>query len=161
MSRENGRMRIAVVPAFIVCASLCVGCGGGGSPPSPSPTPTPPPADPGTSVPNLAGTWSGTLQSSAFETRSISASIVQSADCVDGAWKTTSTEWSGAISGFALPGSFQGFLSIEGAQGSSGLCAGVFRTTGSASNAGIKWTFENDGQCAGGIRQTVTFVLRR
>jgi hypothetical protein len=158
-----GRLIVAlIIPALVASAMLNVGCGAGSS----STTTTPPaptqPTDPG-AVPNLAGTWSGTLESPAFTTRDISAQIVQSGvDCVDGAWRTVATEMNGAISGFALAGgSFNGFLSVEGTPNGSGLCLGVFRVTGSATSTGIKWTWVNDGNCAGGVQQTVTFKLHK
>jgi hypothetical protein len=148
-----------VIPALAVSAMLNVGCGGG-NPPPPTPSPTQP-TDP--SVPNLAGAWTGTIESSAFATRDISAQMVQSGvDCVDGAWRTVASEWNGAISGFAQSSSsFNGFVSVEGSANGSGLCLGVFRVSGSATNTGIKWTWVNDGNCAGGIAQTVTFKLHK
>jgi hypothetical protein len=65
----------------------------------------------------------------AFTTREISAQIVQTAvDCVDDAWRTTTTDMNGAISGFAqASSSFSGFLSAEGTPNGSGLCLGVVR----------------------------------
>jgi hypothetical protein len=147
------------VCALAGSAILNVGCGSGSSSTTP-PTPTQP-ADP--SIPNLAGTWTGTIESAAFTTREISAQIVQTGvDCVDGAWRTTATEMNGAISGFAqASSSFSGFLSVEGTPNGSGLCLGVVRVTGSATATGIKWTWVNDGNCAGGIQQTVTFKLHK
>ena len=148
-----------IVAALAVGATLNVGCGSG-SPSTTSPAPTQP-TDP--SIPNLTGAWTGTIESPAFPTRDISAQIVQTGvDCVDGAWRTTVTEMSGAISGFAQASStFSGFLSVEGTPNGSGLCLGVFRVTGSATPTGIKWTWVNDGNCAGGIQQTVTFKLHK
>ena len=113
-------------------------------------------------IANLAGNWSGTIESPEFATRAISAQFVQSLDCVDGAWKTTTTEWSGAFSGFAMAKDrFTGFVSFEGALTGSGLCPGVTRVTGSASASAITWTAVNDLACEGGKSQTVTFVLRK
>ena len=153
---------IAVVAAALaVSAMLNVGCGGGSSSTSTTPPAPTQPTDP--SIPNLAGAWTGTIESPAFTTREISAQIVQTGvDCVDGAWRTTATEMNGAISGFAQASStFSGFLSVEGTPNGSGLCLGVVRVTGSATPTGIKWTWVNDGNCAGGIPQTVTFKLHK
>ena len=127
---------------------------------TPAPT-APPAADP--TIANVAGMWTGTLESSAFASRPISATLTQTGvDCVDGAWRTVASEMNGAISGFAQPNSsFSGFLSVEGTPGGTGLCPGVFRVTGSASRTGIKWTWVNEGNCAGGVEQTVTFKLQR
>jgi hypothetical protein len=158
--RVHDIARLVVVTALAVSAMLNVGCGSGSSSTTTPPTPTQP-ADP--SIPNLAGTWTGTIESAAFTTREISAQIVQTGvDCVDGAWRTTATELNGAISGFAqASSSFSGFLSVEGTPNGSGLCLGVVRVTGSATSTGIKWTWVNDGNCAGGIQQTVTFKLHK
>jgi len=149
---------LLVVATLAASAMLNLACGTGTSTPSPAPTQ---PTDP--SVPNLTGSWIGTIESPAFTTREISAQIVQTGvDCVDGAWRTTITEVNGAISGFAQASStFSGFLSVEGTPNGSGLCLGVFRVTGSATPTGIKWTWVNDGNCAGGIPQTVTFKLHK
>jgi len=126
-------------------------------------TPQPPGPTQPSDVPNLTGSWTGTLESSAFATKDISAQIVQTGvDCVDGAWQTTAAGLKGAISGFATASSsFDGFVSVEGSASGSGLCAGVVRATGSATATGIKWTWNNDGNCAGGIQQTVTFKLHK
>jgi hypothetical protein len=150
-----------VVTALVVSAMLNVGCGSGSSSTTTRPATPTQPADP--SIPNLAGTWAGTIESAAFTTREISAQIVQTGvDCVDGAWRTTATEMNGAISGFAqASSSFSGFLSVEGTPNGSGLCLDVVRVTGSATPTGIKWTWVNDGNCAGGIQQTVTFKLHK
>jgi hypothetical protein len=154
------RIASAIGAALVVGALLNGSCGSSSTNTTPPSTPTQP-ADP--TIPNLAGAWTGTLESSAFATRDVSAQIVQSGvDCVDGAWQTIPTGLNGAISGFAKSASsFDGFLSVEGSPGGSGLCLGVVRVTGSATSTGIKWTWTNDGTCAGGIQQTVTFKLHK
>src|SRR5262245_14224369 len=142
------------VGALVICL---LSCGGRG----PSPVPTSPPPDP--TIANVAGNWTGSIESTAFASRAISAVLTQvGVDCVDGAWRATGSELIGAISGFAQPNfSFSGFLSVEGSAEGTGLCPGVFRVTGSASATGIKWTWVDDGNCAGGVQQTVTFKLQR
>ena len=145
-----------LVGALAIC--FVQSCGYKGAP---APTAPPAPADP--TIANVAGAWTGSLESSAFASRPISATLTQiGVDCVDGGWRTDGSEISGAISGFAQPNfSFSGFLSVEGSPGQTGLCPGVVRVTGSASPNGIKWTWVNDGNCAGGVEQTVTFKLQR
>jgi hypothetical protein len=142
--------------ALSICALLS--CGGKGSPPQ---VPTGPPPDP--TIANVAGNWTGSLESSSFGSRTISAVLTQTGvDCVDGGWRTEGTEMNGAISGFAQPNhTFSGFVSVEGSPGATGLCLGVFTATGSAAPTGIKWTWVNPGNCAGGVQQTVTFKLSR
>jgi hypothetical protein len=85
----------------------------------------------------------------------------QSFDCVDGAWATVPSEWAGAISGYALPASFYGFIGFEGPANGSGMCNGVASVSGDTSDNTITWTFLNGGNCAGGIQQTVIMKLRR
>jgi hypothetical protein len=63
-----------VVAALAFSAMLNVGCGSGSSSTTTPPAPTQP-TDP--SIPNLAGTWTGTIESAAFTTRETSAQIVQ------------------------------------------------------------------------------------
>lgn len=102
------------------------------------------------------------MESSSFATRDISMKLLQTGiDCVDGDWQTVRAEWSGAISGFALPGNFTGFLSLDGPSNGTGLCAGTHKASGSSSENNLKWTVSYDGACAGGIPQTVTFRLHR
>jgi hypothetical protein len=157
----SGRRRLItalISPALVVGALLNGSCGSSFTNTTPAPGPTQP-----SDVPNLAGSWTGTLESAAFATREISAQIVQTGvDCVDGAWRTTAPELNGAISGFAKSASsFDGFVSVEGSPSGSGLCPGVVHVTGSATATGIKWTWVNDGNCPGGIQQTVTFKLHK
>src|SRR5262245_3806407 len=141
--------------SLAICA--LVNCGGNG----PSTPTSPPAADP--TIANVAGTWTGSIEPSAFASRPISAILTQiGVDCVDGAWRTSESELLGAIRGFAPPNnSFGGVLSVEGSTDGTGPWPGVFRVTGSASAIGIKWTWVNDGNCPGGVEQTVTFKLQR
>src|SRR5215475_3256494 len=95
-----------------------------------SPTGGPPPV-------NIAGTWTGTFASSNFVARTISLNVVQSGSCVDGAWATSPSEWSGAISGYADATSFSGFFSIEIA---AGQCTGVGTVSGEVGAKTLQWT---------------------
>src|SRR5215468_4781659 len=102
MNRRIGVRDEQFGPGLSIVALLSIGivlgvCGScTNSTRSPASTSAPDPS----AIPNVAGEWTGTIESPAFETRSISAQFVQSLDCVDGAWKTSAAEWSGAISGF-------------------------------------------------------------
>jgi hypothetical protein len=149
------------VGAFVVSAIVEFGCGGSRNPaPARSPTlpsaptaPTPPsgPAEP---IPNLAGGWAGTIESPAFATRPITMLLTQtSITCVDDAWGTVPAEWGGAISGFAFPGSFSGFISFEGPPRASGLCPGVHTASGSAIDRAISGRWTTMGTVPAGARR--------
>ena len=152
--------RTVALLVLALFTSLNISCGGNNAPFMSNPTPPTQPTDP--NIPDVNGAWTGTLESAEFSARQVSATLVQvGGTCLDGGWKTTTPEWTGAISGFVNATSYTGFLSLEGPQDATGLCAGVYSTNGSVGVSGIKWTFVNDGNCAGGVRQTVTFTLRR
>jgi hypothetical protein len=133
-----------LMPPLLLGAFLTASCARGGSPQSPAPSPVPAPSPtPSGPLPNLSGNWVGTLESPGFATRTISARFSQFADCVDGSWDTGSSEsrWIGAISGFARPGSFSGFMSFEIPGSGSKLCSGVGNLAGDATDdtATLMW----------------------
>ena len=134
------------------------------TPPPPTPTPTPPPSSP--SLPFVGGNWSGTLESSSFSTKAISARFIQLADCVDGSWNTVSSQsrWVGAISAFARPGSLNGNMSFE-FQVSGRLCSGVGTLIGDATNdtATLTWTIAdyNTDTCTSGVPSLMIVKLQR
>src|SRR5215831_2845168 len=76
-------------------------------------SPTTPSTNGGGPVVNLAGVWTGTLESSNFPTRTVTLTVVQGGSCVDGAWNSSTSDWTGAISGFAATDSFSGQISFE------------------------------------------------
>jgi hypothetical protein len=150
----------------VLYACLVLGCGGSSSP---SATPTPPapsPSPPGSpSLPDVSGEWKGTLESSSFPARAITARLIQLADCVDGSWNTVSdSRWVGAISAFAVPRSLNGYMSIE-YQVSGKLCSGFGTLNGPATEttATLEWSLTNYNadNCPGGIPNTMTLKLGR
>ena len=93
------RVRALLVPVLVASAFACATCSK--TPDTTTTTPSPSP-DPTNTIPNLGGSWTGTLESSSFATRTITMQVTQTGvDCVDGTWQTVPPEWSGAISGFA------------------------------------------------------------
>lgn len=158
MSASMRRRQLA--PALLL-ALLGFSCGGGGTSSSMPTAPVPaPPAPVPPTVANLAGTWSGTLESSNFSTRVISLEAFQSAgNCVDGAWATEPREWAGAISGFTSVGSFSGSISFEGPSG----CGGAGTISGDVSVDTLTWTSTgfSAGNCPQGTPQSVVVKLRR
>jgi hypothetical protein len=116
-------------------------------------------------MPYVNGEWSGTLESPGSPTRTISAVLIQIADCVDGGWNTVSSErWVGAISAFARPGSLDGFMSFEFPVGSR-LCTGVGILIGDATDdtAALTWTLMdyNAETCTRGVPDRMTVKLQR
>ena len=86
----------------------------------------------------------------------------QSSTCVDGAWRTDSGEWDGAVSGFADVGSFSGSVSFERPADGPGKCSGIATFSGDVGADTIKWTTTGfTGTCAGGLPQSVTITLHR
>jgi hypothetical protein len=107
----------------------------------------------------MEGTWSGTLESSNFPTRSISLMVFQAGNCVDGAWTTVPPDWAGAISGYAGTASFAGSISFEGAPG----CTAAATVSGDV--AADKMTLTTggfpSGNCPQGTPQAVVIRLQR
>lgn len=147
---------LAALAAAAITAAVAASCSGASMPAM-----DPAPPAPG-SYPQLAGRWTGTLESTQFDTRPVTMLLSQSADCVDGAWQTTtSPDWQGAVSGFARPGSFAGFLIFNGDLAGSGLCAVLGNISGETTDNSITWKISMSGDCPGGVSQTVTFRLHR
>jgi hypothetical protein len=115
-------------------------------------------------VVNLAGSWSGTLESTNFPSHAITMTIVQGGSCVDGAWLSSSDTWSGALSGYAGADSYSGQITIEFTTDSGDRCNGVATTNGPASTdtISLKSTgFMAIGQCATTLPQSLVVKLHR
>lgn len=125
--------------AFLwVCLTASTICGcGSSSAPSPQPTPPPVQQDP---IPAIAGNWSGTFESPNQPPRSITFTIVQSAGyCIDGAWKDTASQWSGALSGVATSTAFSGSVSVESKTSDGTLCTSVATIEGPMAEKSLEW----------------------
>jgi hypothetical protein len=151
--------------AWLLAAVFAVSCSGESSAPPAAPTPTPAPA-PGSPAPsepaNVAGTWTGTLESTGFATRRITILAFQGGTCVDGAWRTEPAEWVGAISGYADVSSFSGSISFQRPADGPGRCGGIGEFSGAVGASELRWTSTGfTGECAGGLPQSVTITLRR
>ncbi|HEY3883877.1 MAG TPA: hypothetical protein VGL62_01620 [Vicinamibacterales bacterium] len=112
---------------------------------------------------NIAGNWSGTIQSNNLPTRTITMTIVQTSSCVDGAWKDAAGQWTGAISGWATTDSFSGQISFERTADGGGTCSAVGNAEGAIGNDGIHWTvdaFTSSGACAGDLPQSTVITLQ-
>jgi hypothetical protein len=108
---------------------------------------------------NIAGIWVGTLESPNLPTQSISMTVVQLANCVDGTWISSGQNSRGAISGFAGKDSFTGQLSFE-----RGQCSAIGTVTGEVGSDTLRWTgtdLKPIGSCADPLPQSVVVSMRR
>jgi hypothetical protein len=149
---------------FVLLAFVCglgQSCGGSSSlPVSPPSGPTPGPVGP---FANVAGRWSGTLESANAPSQTIALNAVQGGNCVDGTWASDSMDWTGAISGFADAVSYNGQISIELVVGGQ-RCTGVGDISGPVGADSIRWTgagFRLIGQCAAPLPQSIVVTLHR
>jgi hypothetical protein len=130
---------------------------------SASRTPTTP-SSPPLNVVNLAGTWSGTLESANFPAKTVTLTVGQGGNCVDGAWTTASSDWTGAISGYAAADSFSGQFSFERTADGGGKCNAAGTIAGQAGTASLRWT-SNDlsavGSCTGDVPSMIVLTLTR
>jgi hypothetical protein len=161
MSQDRTRRwRLA---AGLILSVLAGSCGGSSSssstPHNPSPTaPTGVPAD----VVDMNGTWVGTLESPDRGVQQVSLTVVQFANCVDGTWKSSSSDARGALSGFAGKDSYTGLLSFE-----LGSCLGVVEVTGNVGADSLRLTggqvakSSGSGACAAPLPESVVLALRR
>ena len=150
--------------AVLVCllASAAVsGCSGGESEPSEPahPNPTAPADVPTEPSVNIAGTWIGTMESPNLGVQTITLTVVQVANCVDGTWISSGQAFRGAISGFAAKDSFSGQMSIE-----RGRCSAVGNISGEVGSDTLRWTGGGVtplAPCADPLPESIVISMRR
>jgi hypothetical protein len=131
--------------------------------PTPPPPPPPPVNPPAPSV-QIAGTWTGTLESSNFPPQPVTMVVVQADSCVDGTYANASNDWKGAISGFASTDSFSGQISFERTADGGGRCQAAGNISGAVEGDAFRWkagALNAAGTCNGGLPQDVILSLRR
>ena len=129
-----------------------------------STTPDPGPTAPAGPFANVAGTWTGTLESANAPTTTITLTVVQSGSCVDGAWTSSAGEWRGAISGVASADAFGGFMSFEQPAGVNGPCSAIGNATGPASGSAFSMSvsaIKALSGCPGALPSGVVVTLHR
>ncbi|MDA1185492.1 MAG: hypothetical protein O2930_12715 [Acidobacteria bacterium] len=131
--------------ALLLAAALVVtACGGDSSPTAPSQT-TPA---------NLAGSWTGWMETSNFGRVIGDAELSQSGSTVTGTWRAASATglgWTGTFSGTATATSFSGTTTISMANpnGDGSTCTGTSAISGTATGT-IRWTGAGfTGDCSG------------
>jgi hypothetical protein len=142
---------------YALIALLGTACG------SSTPSSGPGPTAPGGPFADLSGTWTGTFESVNFSTRNITLTVVQSGNCVDGAWINSGSDWHGAISGVATADSFSGFLSFERSASGGGQCDATGAVSGPAGST-MRFTVDSltpVGNCSGDLPKGVIVTLHR
>ena len=141
--------RLASVLALVVAFSAC----GSSAPTAPTP---PPPA-------NVAGSWSGTLESSNYQPLAVFVTLNQTSATVTGTWAAQSgaSGIAGNVNGTTDSSSFTGSItfSINQTAGCSASFSG-----GASSAATMTWTsagFTGNCNLVGGNPLSPRFVLQR
>ena len=142
-------MRRAVL---ICCLTLFLGACGKDAPTAPT-------------LPNLAGTWTGNLESTNFSATSVQLTLSQTSDTVSGNW-TSPNDWNGTVNGTVAANSFSGTVTIS-APNSSGIgarCTGTSAlTAGNVGPATTTLTISGSGfsgSCTG-MPQNIRFVVQK
>jgi len=123
-----------------------------------------PPVTPTTPLADLAGTWTGTVESDNAPARQVTLVVVQALSCVDGEWKDATGDWRGAISGFAAEDSFSGQISFERSANGGGKCQAAGTVAGPVVGDTFRWTADPltaNGTCDGGVPQHLVLSVRR
>ena len=149
----------------LVCLPCLLGCGSSSAPTAPTlaqhtPGVVAPPTEP---VVGLAGTWVGTIESSNFAARSITLVVVQSTNCVDGAWRSDDGQWLGALSGVATGDTYVGQISFVRSEDRE-RCEGLADVDGPITGASLRLTgagFTVRGTCERALPQGLVISLRK
>ena len=146
--------------AVLLASIFCIQCG---SPTSDTPSPSSPAPGPVGPFADISGTWAGTLASSNFPTMNITMTVVQSLNCVDGAWQSDPPTWTGAISGIAGADSYAGQMSLEFVAGNGTHCYVVGPVSGSVDQDRILWTGTGfvPGTCPAVVPKSLVISLQR
>jgi hypothetical protein len=90
--------------------------------------------------------------------------VSQGGNCVDGAWTSSTSDWTGAISGYAGTDSFAGQISFERLADGGGKCIAAGDIAGPVGSSMLRWTgtgLTAVGQCSGDLPQSLVITLQR
>lgn len=91
--------------------------------------------------------------------------MVQSAGyCIDGAWKDTTNQWTGALSGVATSTEFSGSVSVESKTSDGTLCTSVASVDGPMAEQSLEWkvgTFSPTPLCPGLLPSSGVLKLQK
>jgi len=93
----------------------------------------------------------------------ITLTAVQSANCVDGAWRSDDGRWLGAISGLATGDAYVGQISLVPADDRE-RCEGVANVDGPITATSLRWTaaaLEIRGTCQRELPRGLVITLRK
>lgn len=124
----------------------------------------PTPAPPGGTFVNIAGRWTGTIESVNLPARTVTLTVVQSGNCVDGVWQDQGG-WTGAISGFATADRYEGQISLERTE-AGGRCTAVGTVSGPVGERSLRWTgtgftASSGSSCQAPLPDSVVIALQR
>ena len=154
-----------IAVALLCLPWLALACGSSSAPTAPSepshiPAVVAPPTEP---VVSMVGTWVGTIESSNFAAQPITLTVVQSANCVDGAWRSDDGQWLGAISGVTTGDAYFGQISFVRSEDRE-HCGGIANLDGPITATALQWTapgFEARGTCVRGLPRDLVISLRK
>lgn len=153
-------MTRALAPVLLL---LALGCGGSVATINPV-TPSPNPVAPASPSANMAGTWTGSAESSNFPAHAITLVVTQADSCVDGVWNDATFGWKGAISGLATADSFSGQISFERSSDAGGKCQAAGTVSGPVDGNTIRLTAGSltaGGTCVGDLPQSLILSVQR
>ncbi len=154
--RGPSRRTVLVIGVALLAALILSNACSQGPDTAPSPGPSSGP------FVNIAGEWTGTLESANLAARVVTLTAVQAGNCVDGVWQDESG-WSGAISGFAGATGYDGQISLERSD-ASGRCTAVATVSGQVTDRQLRWAgtgFTAIGACAGSLPESIVLTLLR
>jgi hypothetical protein len=90
--------------------------------------------------------------------------VVQTTNCVDGAWISGDSNWHGAISGLASIDALPGFLSFERTSSGGGACNATAAITATITATSLQMTADTlnpVGACSGDLPRQIVITLHR
>jgi hypothetical protein len=119
-----------------------------------------------TPVPNVTGSWTGTMESSNFDTRAVEVSFTQAGGTVNGDWSHAAADWNGTISGSISGTTFSGTFTFSGPSftGIGPRCTGNASVSGPVTENAptVRWTSSGfTGSCSGMPANLVWNLQRR
>ena len=90
--------------------------------------------------------------------------VVQTTNCVDGAWITSTSDWHGAISGLASIDALPGFLSFERTSSGGGACDATSAINAVITPGTLRLTIDAlspVGACSGDLPRQIVMTLHR
>lgn len=126
---------------LVVITAFCVTVSCGDSTPS---SPTAP-------VNSIAGTWTGTLDSTNFAQQGITLSLTQSGPTIGGTWAAPGISMSGTVTGTLSGSAFTGNLTLTTLDALGRTCTGTAPATGTLESTALNWLSQGFVSSCGGV----------